>query len=91
MQEIAQGLVTLVRSYYSRSGFLLLQDFQLVRSWRFRGICAVLKCLSINSQHFNEIMPAIYSRFMDKEAREWRQIYKVSEWCSLLGHDFTHV
>ncbi|CAG8571227.1 12176_t:CDS:2, partial [Acaulospora colombiana] len=27
-------------------------------------------------QHFNEIMPAIYSRFMDKEAREWRQIYK---------------
>ncbi|KAG8817721.1 Epsin-3, clathrin recruitment and traffic between the Golgi and endosome [Serendipita sp. 399] len=29
-----------------------------------------------HSQHFNEIMPAIYSRFMDKEAREWRQIYK---------------
>ncbi|KAG5723735.1 ENTH domain-containing protein, partial [Termitomyces sp. T112] len=27
-------------------------------------------------QHFNEIMPAIYSRFMDKEARQWRQIYK---------------
>ena len=27
-------------------------------------------------QHFNEIMPAIYSRFMEKEAREWRQIYK---------------
>ncbi|KAG6850212.1 hypothetical protein H0H93_016391 [Arthromyces matolae] len=27
-------------------------------------------------QHFNEIMPAIYQRFMDKEARQWRQIYK---------------
>ncbi|KAG6845613.1 hypothetical protein H0H87_006666 [Tephrocybe sp. NHM501043] len=27
-------------------------------------------------QHFNEIMPAIYSRFMEKEARQWRQIYK---------------
>ncbi|KAG6900345.1 hypothetical protein C0993_012302 [Termitomyces sp. T159_Od127] len=27
-------------------------------------------------QHFNEIMPSIYSRFMDKEARQWRQIYK---------------
>ena len=29
------------------------------------------------SQNFNEIMPAIYSRFMEKEARQWRQIYKV--------------
>lgn len=24
-------------------------------------------------------MPTIYSRFMEKEAREWRQIYKVRE------------
>lgn len=24
-------------------------------------------------------MPTIYSRFMEKEAREWRQIYKVCE------------
>jgi len=30
------------------------------------------------SQYFNEIMPSIYSRFMEKEARQWRQIYKVS-------------
>lgn len=29
------------------------------------------------SQHFNEIMPCIYSQFMEKEARQWRQIYKV--------------
>lgn len=29
-----------------------------------------------NYQSFNEIMPTIYSRFMEKEAREWRQIYK---------------
>ncbi|KAG8899932.1 Epsin-3, clathrin recruitment and traffic between the Golgi and endosome, partial [Tulasnella sp. 417] len=27
-------------------------------------------------QQFNEIMPCIYSRFMEKEAKEWRQIYK---------------
>ncbi|EJC98413.1 ENTH-domain-containing protein [Fomitiporia mediterranea MF3/22] len=27
-------------------------------------------------QQFNEIMPCIYSRFMDKEARQWREIYK---------------
>ncbi|CCF49101.1 hypothetical protein NDA11_003880 [Ustilago hordei] len=29
-----------------------------------------------NFQDFNEIMPTIYRRFMEKEAREWRQIYK---------------
>lgn len=27
---------------------------------------------------FNQIMPVIYSRFSEKEASEWRQIYKVS-------------
>jgi hypothetical protein len=31
----------------------------------------------VPSQQFNEIMPAIYSRFTTKEARQWRQIYKV--------------
>lgn len=31
---------------------------------------------TFNFQHFNEIMPCIYSRFMEKEAKEWRQIYK---------------
>ncbi|QRV77722.1 epsin amino-terminal-like (ENTH) domain protein [Ceratobasidium sp. AG-Ba] len=30
----------------------------------------------VRSQHFNEIMPCIYSRFMEKEASQWRQIYK---------------
>ncbi|KAJ1020359.1 hypothetical protein NDA18_005955 [Ustilago nuda] len=29
-----------------------------------------------NFQDFNEIMPTIYRRFMEREAREWRQIYK---------------
>lgn len=29
-----------------------------------------------NFQDFNEIMPTIFRRFMEKEAREWRQIYK---------------
>ncbi|KAI0684528.1 hypothetical protein BC835DRAFT_1409140 [Cytidiella melzeri] len=27
-------------------------------------------------QNFNEIMPCIYARFMEKEAKQWRQIYK---------------
>lgn len=31
---------------------------------------------TFNFQHFNEVMPAIYARFMEKEARQWRQIYK---------------
>jgi len=31
---------------------------------------------TFNFQHFNEIMPSIYNRFMEKEARQWRQIYK---------------
>ena len=32
----------------------------------------------LRSQQFNEIMPCIYSQFMEKEARQWRQIYKAS-------------
>ncbi|GAA6054518.1 hypothetical protein JCM3770_005825 [Rhodotorula araucariae] len=31
---------------------------------------------TFNFQTFNEIMPTLYSRFTEKEAREWRQIYK---------------
>lgn len=31
---------------------------------------------TFNFQQFNEIMPTIYKRFTEKEAREWRQIYK---------------
>ncbi|KAF9003454.1 ENTH-domain-containing protein [Hymenopellis radicata] len=31
---------------------------------------------TFNYPDFNEIMPAIYSRYMEKEARQWRQIYK---------------
>ncbi|GAA5982844.1 hypothetical protein JCM11641_004646 [Rhodosporidiobolus odoratus] len=31
---------------------------------------------TFNFQLFNEIMPSIYSRFTEKEARQWRQIYK---------------
>ncbi|XP_006462443.1 hypothetical protein AGABI2DRAFT_179182 [Agaricus bisporus var. bisporus H97] len=31
---------------------------------------------TFNFQQFNEIMPCIYGRFMEKEARQWRQIYK---------------
>ncbi|KAI8882989.1 ENTH-domain-containing protein [Backusella circina FSU 941] len=29
-----------------------------------------------NYQYFNEIMPTIYKRFTEKDAKQWRQIYK---------------
>ncbi|KAG0169709.1 Epsin-3, clathrin recruitment and traffic between the Golgi and endosome [Apophysomyces sp. BC1034] len=29
-----------------------------------------------NYQYFNEIMPTVYKRFTEKEAKQWRQIYK---------------
>jgi hypothetical protein len=32
-----------------------------------------------SSQYFNEIMPTIYKRFTEKEAKYWRQIYKVPQ------------
>ncbi|KAI9007471.1 hypothetical protein CLU79DRAFT_712102 [Phycomyces nitens] len=31
---------------------------------------------TFNYQYFNEIMPALYKRFTEKEAKQWRQIYK---------------
>lgn len=55
------------------------QDIQLVS---LLLASAMVDTLMPRSQNFNEIMPAIYARFMEKEARQWRQIYKVS--CCLL-------
>jgi len=51
-----------------------VQNLQLV-SWDIAHIEDLFD--DVPSQQFNEIMPAIYSRFMEKEARQWRQIYKV--------------
>ena len=77
MQEIAQGYVLLYNllpnALLTRRA--LYQDIQLVSQFAF---CHGCTRLTIHSQHFNEIMPAIYARFMEKEARQWRQIYKVS-------------
>ncbi|KAF9241104.1 hypothetical protein BU15DRAFT_73583 [Melanogaster broomeanus] len=43
------------------------------------------------SRDLQFIMPSIYSRFMEKEARQWRQIYKVTYMAAppLLAHDFS--
>jgi hypothetical protein len=37
----------------------------------------ISKLRTFNYADFNEIMPSIYSKFMEKEAKQWRQIYKV--------------
>lgn len=53
-----------------------------VTNTQYRGASSTLMqeiaAATQNFQDFNEIMPTIYRRFMEKEAREWRQIYKVS-------------
>lgn len=77
MQEIAQGYVgmTFLRVVVQQMTLnSSAQDLQLVSL-----ITARVRDLfdNVPSQHFNKIMPAIYSRFMEKEARQWRQIYKV--------------
>jgi hypothetical protein len=51
------------------------QDLQLV-SYVKRARRRSQLILPLSSQLFNEIMPTIYARFTEKEARQWRQIYK---------------
>ncbi|KAH6912582.1 epsin-3 [Coprinopsis sp. MPI-PUGE-AT-0042] len=40
------------------------------------GASSTLMSEIAQGAQFNEIMPCIYGRFMEKEARQWRQIYK---------------
>jgi hypothetical protein len=80
MQEIAQGYVNPdspdVIIYANARP--LEQNVQLVRVMSPISTTKLPNGYTTISQQFNEIMPCIYSRFMDKEARQWREIYKVS-------------
>ena len=80
MQDIAQGYVPDIQS-------TSLRITNLVSSGRLVCVCSFSLPenwgSSTTSQHFNEIMPCIYARFMEKEARQWRQIYKVTQDSSL--------
>ncbi|KAI0320949.1 hypothetical protein OF83DRAFT_1162094 [Amylostereum chailletii] len=40
------------------------------------GASSTLMTEIAQGQNFNEIMPCIYGQFMEKEAKQWRQIYK---------------
>ena len=76
MQEIAAGYVSCFRRYvciYSTTWCLVGPS-----TCEWLRLSRRLRVLTRRSQNFNEIMPAIYARFMEKEARQWRQIYKVS-------------
>ena len=76
MQEIAQGCV----SRYTSWQHLPTASLTLLEPSTCESCCSVRSLApfsSRDSQNFNEIMPAIYARFMEKEARQWRQIYKV--------------
>ena len=56
------------------------RDFQFPGEFATRCLYlhAGLTCVcAMRAQLFNEIMPVIYKRFTEKEARDWRQIYKV--------------
>lgn len=47
--------------------------------WSATEIYAIVINIIDISQYFNEIMPAIYRRFTEKESKQWRQIYKVRD------------
>jgi hypothetical protein len=68
MQEIADGYVICLRILY-QADCIERKTCKLFGPWASAD----------SSAQFNEIMPTIYARFMEKEAREWRQIYKVSD------------
>ncbi|WVR09690.1 hypothetical protein IAU60_006765 [Kwoniella sp. DSM 27419] len=71
-----------VKSYYEQAKNMVLNVTEMEAKVREAtnddpwGASSTLMQQIADGAQFNEIMPTIYSRFMEKEAREWRQIYK---------------
>ncbi|KAK8853491.1 hypothetical protein IAR55_004198 [Kwoniella newhampshirensis] len=71
-----------VKSYYNQAKNMVLNVSETEAKVREAtnddpwGASSTLMQQIADGAQFNEIMPTIYSRFMEKEAREWRQIYK---------------
>ncbi|WVQ82095.1 hypothetical protein IAT38_004223 [Cryptococcus sp. DSM 104549] len=71
-----------VKSYYNQAKNAVLNVSEMEAKVREAtnddpwGASSTLMQQIADGASFNEIMPTIYSRFMEKEAREWRQIYK---------------
>ncbi|KAF9068587.1 hypothetical protein BDP27DRAFT_1224022 [Rhodocollybia butyracea] len=71
-----------IKSYYEQAKNVVLNVSEIEAKVREAtnddpwGASSTLMQDIANRPEFNEIMPSIYSRFMEKEARQWRQIYK---------------
>ncbi|WWC64895.1 uncharacterized protein I303_107509 [Kwoniella dejecticola CBS 10117] len=71
-----------VKSYYNQAKNMVLNVSEMEAKVREAtnddpwGASSTLMQQIADGAQFNEIMPTIYARFMEKEAREWRQIYK---------------
>ncbi|CAH7687363.1 epsin-3 [Phakopsora pachyrhizi] len=80
--SIAQISIYDIKSYYNQAKAVVLNYTEMEAKVRDAtnddpwGASSTLMQEIAQGQQFNEIMPTIYKRFTEKEAREWRQIYK---------------
>ncbi|EJU02936.1 ENTH-domain-containing protein [Dacryopinax primogenitus] len=80
--QISQLTMYDVKSFYNQARNYVLNVSEMEGKVREAtnddpwGASSTLMQEIAQGQQFNEIMPAIYNRFMEKEARQWRQIYK---------------
>ncbi|KAG0143416.1 hypothetical protein CROQUDRAFT_48796 [Cronartium quercuum f. sp. fusiforme G11] len=80
--SLAQISLYDIKSYYNQAKAVVLNYTEMEAKVREAtnddawGASSTLMQEISQGQQFNEIMPTIYKRFTEKEAREWRQIYK---------------
>ncbi|KAF8501960.1 hypothetical protein BU17DRAFT_78404 [Hysterangium stoloniferum] len=80
--QLSQLTVYDLKSYYNQAKNMVLNVSEMEAKVKEAtnddpwGASSTLMQEIAQGQQFNEIMPCIYSRFMEKEARQWREIYK---------------
>ncbi|KAI9602235.1 hypothetical protein KEM48_000805 [Puccinia striiformis f. sp. tritici PST-130] len=80
--SIAQISLYDIKSYYNQAKAVVLNYTEMEAKVRDAtnddpwGASSTTMQEIAQGQQFNEIMPTIYKRFTEKEAAEWRQIYK---------------
>ncbi|KIJ54517.1 hypothetical protein M422DRAFT_24460 [Sphaerobolus stellatus SS14] len=85
-QQISQITLYDIKSYYNQAKNMVLNVSEMEAKVReatnddpWGASSTLMQDIAqgtFNFQQFNEIMPCIYARFMEKEARQWREIYK---------------
>ncbi|KAL7409578.1 hypothetical protein BDY24DRAFT_345104 [Mrakia frigida] len=85
-EQLSQVTVYDLKTYYNQAKNIVLQVSEMEAkvleatnedAWgASSSLMQEIAQGTFNFQEFNQIMPTIYKRFMEKEAREWRQIYK---------------